>query len=74
MIYRDYTASYEFDADDGVLHGRVEGIRDIVTFEAERVEDLEREFQISVDVYLEHCARKGREPNRPGEQRKRAAS
>lgn len=74
MIYKGYTAHYEFEPDDGVWLGWVEGIRDVVTFEAERVEDLEREFQISVDVYLDHCERKDREPSRPAEPRKRAVS
>ena len=65
MKDKGYTGIYEVDPDEGVLVGRVEGIRDLVTFVAESVEDLEREFQISVDVYLDHCARRGREPNRP---------
>jgi predicted HicB family RNase H-like nuclease len=74
MMYRGYTAHYEFDREDGILHGRVEGIRDVVTFQADRVEDLEREFQTSVDFYLDHCARKGRLPDQPGEPPKRAVS
>lgn len=74
MMYKGYSAVYEFDPEEGVLHGHVAGIRDLVTFVAESVDDLEREFQTSVDVYLDWCAEQGREPNRPGEQRKRAAS
>ncbi|HEX8241872.1 MAG TPA: hypothetical protein VF541_00195 [Longimicrobium sp.] len=35
----------------------------MVTFEADRVEDLEREIQTSVDVYLEWCEEMGREPD-----------
>lgn len=74
MMYKGYTARYEFDEDEGVLHGRVDGIRDIVSFVAETVEDLEREFQISVDVYLEFCAERGCEPNRPRADLRRASS
>jgi predicted HicB family RNase H-like nuclease len=48
-----------------VLHGRVDGIEDVITFEADNLEDLEREFRISVDDYLEWCAEDGVEPNRP---------
>ena len=65
MIYKGYTAEYEIDPDDGVFHGQVVGIEDIITFESDNLENLEREFRISVDDYLEWCAEDGVEPNRP---------
>jgi predicted HicB family RNase H-like nuclease len=65
MMYKGYTARYEFDQDEGVLHGHVDGIDDVVSFVSETVEGLEREFRTSVDIYLEVCAEEGREPNRP---------
>jgi predicted HicB family RNase H-like nuclease len=74
MIYRGYSARYEFDAQDGVLHGRVDGIRDIVTFVAPSVAELEHEFRVSVDEYLSYCAEKGLQPERPREERQRAVS
>jgi predicted HicB family RNase H-like nuclease len=74
MMYKRYTARYEFDEDEGVLHGHVDGIRDIVSFVAETVDDLEREFRISVDVYLEVCAEDGCEPDRPRADPRRASS
>ena len=48
-----------------MLHGRVDGIRDIVTFVADSDDELEREFRVSVDCYLDLCAERGVEPNRP---------
>jgi predicted HicB family RNase H-like nuclease len=74
MNYRGYTARYEFDAHDGVLHGRVDGIRDIVTFVASDVAELEHEFHVSVDEYLSYCAEKGLRPDQPQEERRRAVS
>ncbi|MFL5386558.1 MAG: type II toxin-antitoxin system HicB family antitoxin [Longimicrobiaceae bacterium] len=74
MRYKGYTGVYEVDPDEGVLHGHIEGIEDIITFVADNPEDLEREFRISVDDYLEWCAEDGVEPNRPYAQPKRAAS
>jgi predicted HicB family RNase H-like nuclease len=65
MMYTGYAARYEFDEDEGVLHGRIDGIRAIVSFVSDTLEGLEREFRTSVDVYLEVCAEKGREPDRP---------
>ena len=74
MMYKGYTACYEFVPEEGVLHGHVEGINDMITFVAESVDDLEREFHTSVDVYLDWCAESGHEPNRPAIGRTRAAS
>lgn len=74
MRYKGYTGSYVVDPDEGVLHGHVDGIEDIVTFVADNIEELEREFRISVDDYLEFCAEDGVEPNRPYAEPTRAAS
>lgn len=65
MEYKDYVAQIEFDPEAGVFHGEVVNTSDVVTFEGTSVEELEREFQKSVDVYLDFCARHGREPERP---------
>ena len=65
LRYKGYAGRYGVDPNDGVLHGRVDGIRDIVTFVAENAEALEHEFRISVDCYLDFCAERGVEPNRP---------
>lgn len=73
MMYKGYTAHVERDPDDGVLHGWIAGIRDVITFEADTSEGLEREFRISVDDYLEWCAERGVEPNRPYQEPHRVA-
>ena len=74
MKYRGYTARFEHDADDDVLVGRVDGIRDVVSFVAPMLPELEREFHISVDVYLSHCAPMGLTPEIPSAEPRRAAS
>ncbi len=47
------------------LHGEVMGTRDVVFFEADSVNQLEKEFRFSVDDYLAVCAERGREPVKP---------
>jgi predicted HicB family RNase H-like nuclease len=64
MEYKGYTAEISFDEKAEMLHGRVRHIRDVVTFEADSVEGLRREFRKSVDDYLEFCADLGLEPER----------
>lgn len=65
MEYKGYTARVDFDADAGVLFGEVEGLRDVVTFEATNVRELDKAFRESVDDYLDMCAERGEEPDKP---------
>ena len=63
--YKGYTASIDFDADEMVLHGRLDNIRDVITFHATSVEELQREFEAAVDDYLAFCAERNEEPEKP---------
>jgi predicted HicB family RNase H-like nuclease len=74
MTYRGYTARYAWDEEERVFLGQIDDIDDIITFEADSADDIEREFRTSVDEYLAFCAEKGIEPDRPGQSRIRAAS
>lgn len=65
MSYRGYSAKVEVDTDAGLLHGEVADISDVVTFQAESVPDLRREFEAAVDDYLEFCRERGTEPQKP---------
>jgi predicted HicB family RNase H-like nuclease len=65
MEYKGYTARVEFDEHAGVLFGEVEGLRDVITFEATNVDDLISAFHDSVDDYLAMCAERGEDPERP---------
>ncbi len=67
MEYRGYVAQVEFDDSIDVLHGRIvnSGPYPIATFEATDARELRKEFERSVDEYLEWCAEDGVEPRRP---------
>ncbi len=64
MEYKGYIANVVYDDSINAIHGTVLGLRDVITFEAESVSDLEQAFYDSVDDYLEFCAELGREPER----------
>ncbi len=64
MKYRGYEALVSFDEDDRVLCGRVLSTRDVISFEAESVDGIERAFHEAVDDYLEQCAEARRDPDR----------
>lgn len=63
--YKGYVGSIEFDDEDMVFHGRVLGLRDVVTFEAANAEELVSAFHDSVDDYLAFCRERGIDPQKP---------
>lgn len=65
MTHKGYTAQIEYSPDDGCLVGRIAGIRDIISFHADSVQEIRQMFIESVDEYLEHCKNIGKEPNKP---------
>lgn len=65
MTHRGYEARIEFDDRDGMLHGQVAGIRDVVTFAGRSVDQVAAAFRDSVDDYIEFCEGDGKEPERP---------
>ncbi|HLF95839.1 MAG TPA: type II toxin-antitoxin system HicB family antitoxin [Methylococcaceae bacterium] len=65
MEYKGYIGRVEFDDEAGLFHGEVINTRDVITFQGTTVEELKREFQTSVDVYLEFCTEQGKTPDDP---------
>ncbi len=65
LEYKAYTGSVEYSAEDRVLHGKILGIRDMVTFEGTDVAALESNFQAAVNEYLQLCEEAGKVPSRP---------
>ena len=65
LTHKGYSARVEFDVDDHVFFGHIAGIRDIVGFHAETVNDLIAAFHEAVDDYVATCARVGKPPERP---------
>ena len=65
MTYKGYAARIEFDAQDRIFFGRLAGIRDIITFHGETVDELEAAFKEAVDDYLATCAKLGDKPDKP---------
>ncbi len=63
--YKGYTGIAEVDDEAGVISGTVVGLRDVITFQAETVTMLRKSFEDSIDDYLEFCAGRGEEPEKP---------
>jgi len=65
MMHKGYSARIEYSDEDGCFIGRVSGIRDIITFHGESVQDIRQAFEEAVNFYLESCAERGETPNKP---------
>ena len=65
LHYENYTGSVEFSEEDAVFHGKVMGIKALISFEGNSVTALTNDFHKAVDEYLRFCAAKGREPEKP---------
>lgn len=65
LQYKGYLGSIEYSDDDEVLHGRLEFIRDLVTYEGDDAKSLKAAFQEAVDDYLDLCNAEERKPDVP---------
>ena len=64
MEHKGYTGSVEFSAEDKLFFGKITGIRDVVTFEADTVKKLIQAFKESVEDYLATCKQLGKQPEK----------
>lgn len=64
MEYRGYIGSVEFSEEDGLLFGKVQGIRALISYEGESGRELLADFHAAVDDYLSLCEEKGIEPEK----------
>ena len=64
MTYRGYEATISFDNRDRIFVGKVLGMGDRISFDGGSVDELEQAFHHTVDSYLDHCAKKGKQPDR----------
>ena len=63
--YKGYVGKVVFDNDAGLFHGEVINIRDVITFQGESVSEIRQAFEDSVEDYLEFCAERGENPEKP---------
>ena len=74
LEYNGYRGSIEVSPEDNCLFGKILGINDVVTYEAETVIDLRQAFITAVDDYLTTCRDLGKEPQRSSPLRPRNMS
>lgn len=65
MEYKGYVGSVEYSEDDGLLYGKVQGIRSLLSYEGNSVAELKEDFHEVVDAYLDECKEEGIQPEIP---------
>lgn len=63
--YKGYYTNVQSSPEDHILHGKIEGIRDLVNFECESASEVEEKFHEAIDDYLAFCEDMNRMPERP---------
>lgn len=65
MEYKGYRATVAYDEQADLFHGEVIDTRDVITFQGRSVDELKRSLRDSVDDYLDWCAERGKQPDKP---------
>lgn len=65
LEYKNYAGSIEYSKDDGLLYGRVLGIKGLISYEGKTGQELETDFRIAIDTYLSDCKEKGIAAEKP---------
>ena len=64
LEHKSYTGSVEFSNTDETFFGKIVGIRDLVTFEADSVVKLKKAFKEAVEDYIATCIALGKDPDK----------
>ena len=59
--YRGYFGSIEYEPEDKLHYGSLLNIDDFVSYHADNIIDLEKQFHNAVDDYIEFCKEVGKE-------------
>lgn len=62
LTYKDFIGTFNYIEDEDVLHGKIEGISDLVTFEGVSIPEIKKAFTDAVEDYISLCEEVGKEP------------
>ena len=55
LLYKNYNGTVEYSKKDNCLFGKVVGIKSLLSYEGNSVQELEQDFQNTIDEYLADC-------------------
>ncbi|KJR42135.1 HicB family protein [Candidatus Magnetoovum chiemensis] len=63
--YKGFIGSVYFSAKDNILHGKIEQIDDLVSYEGTSIDEIHKAFYDAVDDYISFCKEIGKEIELP---------
>lgn len=58
LSYKNYNGTVEYSKEDGCFFGKVIGIKSLLSYEGNSIQELEKNFQTTVDEYIADCNNK----------------
>jgi predicted HicB family RNase H-like nuclease len=65
LEYKGYTGTIEYSKEDGLLYGKVLGIRGLISYEGNTGKELEADFIDAIDSYIADCKQDSVAPEKP---------
>ncbi len=65
MTYKGYTGQVEYDDEAKIFHGEVLDTNDVITFQGQSVDEIEKAFHDSIDDYIDFCEERDEKPDKP---------
>lgn len=65
LSYKNYNGTVEYSKEDKCLYGKVIGLKSLLSYEGNSVQELEKEFESVIDGYLADCKDRGVAPELP---------
>jgi predicted HicB family RNase H-like nuclease len=65
MEYKNYYGSVHYSDEDKIFYGKLEFIRNLITYEGIDVNSIRKAFEDAVDDYLETCKTQDEMPEKP---------
>lgn len=63
LLYKNYNGTVEYSKEDKCLYGKVIGLKSLLSYEGDSVQELETNFQNVIDDYLRDCEERGVQPD-----------
>lgn len=62
LSYKNYNGTVEYSKNDNCLFGKIVGLKSLLSYEGDSVQELEQDFRNVIDEYLRDCAERNIEP------------
>lgn len=64
LKYKEYIGSVEYSEEDKILYGKVLGIRGLISYEGQTIDELEKDFIEGIEQYLSVCDEENIKPQK----------